>query len=65
MLKCFVGECSVKYASRKFETADCGTLNFVICSVRKEPSWIWNARELHDAYLSKGGTDSNVSRFTN
>ena len=65
MLKCFVGDCAVKYASRKFETADSETLHFVIYSVRNEPSWVWNARELHDAYLSKGGTDSNVSRFTN
>ena len=40
-------------------------MNFVIFSVRNEPQRIWNARELHNTYLSKGGTDSNVSCFTN
>ena len=53
--------------SRKYETADSDKepLNFVIRIVRNGPEQIWNARELHDAYLSKGGTDSNLSRFTN
>ena len=63
----FVGEHAVKYASRKYETADSDKeqLNFVSCSVRKEPERIWNAGELKDAYLSKGGTDSNISCITN
>ena len=62
----FVGERAVKYASRKYETADSDKepLNFVIRVVRNGPEQIWNARELHDAYLSKDGTDSNLSRFT-
>ena len=53
--------------SRKYETAHSAKepLNFVIRIVRNEPERIWNERELHDTYLSKGGTDSNVSHFTN
>ena len=58
----FVGEHVVKYASRKYETADSKEpLTSVIRSVRNKPESIWNARELKDAYLSKDGTDSNVN----
>ena len=62
----FVEEHVVKYASRKHETADSKEpLTSVICSVQNKPEWIWNARELKDAYLSKDGTDSNVNCVTN
>ena len=63
----FGGECAVKYGGRKYEKADSDKepLNFVICSVQNKTRWIWNARELDDPYLSRGGTQSNVSRFSN
>ena len=62
----FASERNIQAATSKYdhESEDREPLNYVIRSIRNEPEKIWSAKELHHYYMSKGGTDQHITRFT-
>ena len=62
-----MNERAIKAANSKYdnESLDKEPFNFVIRSIRNEPERVWSAKELHDVYKAKGGTDTHITRFPN
>ena len=61
----FASKYQIKAAKNQYDltSTDKTPFNYVLRSIRNEEDRIWNSCELLDAYIEKGGTKSNVTRF--